>query len=321
MKVDQLYGYLLHHFEVYKNNPKVWDEYYTSRDNNRLHNQTGENGYLLGPTYRLISTGISENGVVFGQKEYSVSRLLDATTVQKYEGELKDVIYTDGNLNPGYQTQAEFEPAYMYIGSNNYYTITIPDPENSGNDQTVQVVKRSTIPESYFNTYVPAADKSQFVEAYLCKQTTKINDHLILSNGVVYTRAELLEYAAAGAVSYVDDDNDLTTNPEDVIFTHFPEAYYCTTSGYYGGIKFLPGKNYEATDWAALEPSERSNFEFNYDALDVLLDPEYKGRISYYDDPVTLHDTDHPDSLYSAKQYIDYEALYTGTATSLKTKP
>lgn len=27
LKVKSLYGYLLHHFEVYKNNPKVWDEF------------------------------------------------------------------------------------------------------------------------------------------------------------------------------------------------------------------------------------------------------------------------------------------------------
>ena len=27
LKVDKLYGYLLHHFEVYKNDPKVWDEF------------------------------------------------------------------------------------------------------------------------------------------------------------------------------------------------------------------------------------------------------------------------------------------------------
>lgn len=27
LQVDNLYGYLLHHFEVYKNNPKVWDEF------------------------------------------------------------------------------------------------------------------------------------------------------------------------------------------------------------------------------------------------------------------------------------------------------
>ncbi len=27
LKVDKLYGYLLHHFEVYRNNPKVWNEF------------------------------------------------------------------------------------------------------------------------------------------------------------------------------------------------------------------------------------------------------------------------------------------------------
>lgn len=27
LRVNQFYGYLLHHFEVYKNNPKVWDEF------------------------------------------------------------------------------------------------------------------------------------------------------------------------------------------------------------------------------------------------------------------------------------------------------
>ena len=32
LKVDQLYGYLLHHFEVYKNNPKVWDEFIALKD-------------------------------------------------------------------------------------------------------------------------------------------------------------------------------------------------------------------------------------------------------------------------------------------------
>ena len=25
LQIDNLYGYLLHHFEVYKNNPKVWE--------------------------------------------------------------------------------------------------------------------------------------------------------------------------------------------------------------------------------------------------------------------------------------------------------
>lgn len=32
LRVKQLYGYLLHHFEVYKNNPKVWDEFVALKD-------------------------------------------------------------------------------------------------------------------------------------------------------------------------------------------------------------------------------------------------------------------------------------------------
>lgn len=32
LKAEILYGYLLHHFEVYKNNPKVWDEFVKLKD-------------------------------------------------------------------------------------------------------------------------------------------------------------------------------------------------------------------------------------------------------------------------------------------------
>ena len=32
LKVDKLYGYLLHHFEVYKNNPAVWNDFVSLKD-------------------------------------------------------------------------------------------------------------------------------------------------------------------------------------------------------------------------------------------------------------------------------------------------
>ena len=32
LRVKKLYGYLLHHFEVYKNNPKVWDDFVALKD-------------------------------------------------------------------------------------------------------------------------------------------------------------------------------------------------------------------------------------------------------------------------------------------------
>lgn len=36
LKVEKLYGYLLHHFEVYKNNPKVWDEFVALKDSGKV---------------------------------------------------------------------------------------------------------------------------------------------------------------------------------------------------------------------------------------------------------------------------------------------
>ena len=36
LKIKQLYGYLLHHFEVYKNNPKVWDEFVALKESGKV---------------------------------------------------------------------------------------------------------------------------------------------------------------------------------------------------------------------------------------------------------------------------------------------
>jgi len=36
LQVDKLYGYLLHHFEVYNNNPKIWDEFITLKESGKV---------------------------------------------------------------------------------------------------------------------------------------------------------------------------------------------------------------------------------------------------------------------------------------------
>ena len=36
LKVDKLYGYLIHHFEVYKNDPKVWDEFVALKESGKV---------------------------------------------------------------------------------------------------------------------------------------------------------------------------------------------------------------------------------------------------------------------------------------------
>ena len=36
LRIKKLYGYLLHHFEVYKNNPKVWDEFVALKESGKV---------------------------------------------------------------------------------------------------------------------------------------------------------------------------------------------------------------------------------------------------------------------------------------------
>ncbi len=36
LKVNKLYGYLLHHFELYKNNPKFWDEFVALKESGKV---------------------------------------------------------------------------------------------------------------------------------------------------------------------------------------------------------------------------------------------------------------------------------------------
>ncbi len=36
LKIDKLYGYLLHHFEVYEENPNVWDEFVSLKESGRV---------------------------------------------------------------------------------------------------------------------------------------------------------------------------------------------------------------------------------------------------------------------------------------------
>lgn len=38
LRVDRLYGYLLHHFEVYENNPSVWDEFMALKESGKVQN-------------------------------------------------------------------------------------------------------------------------------------------------------------------------------------------------------------------------------------------------------------------------------------------
>ena len=96
-------------------------------------------------------------------------------------------------------------------------------------------------------------------------------------------------------------------------------AYYCSTAGKYGGNYYESGKNYRAlTAFSAMTPEDRMKFDFNYDALDLLIDPNYsraEGVKYQYDGKnyTTEDEARQNKATYSLPTSIDYTATYKGT--------
>ena len=148
--------------------------------------------------------------------------------------------------------------------------------------------------------------QANFAEAHILTNTVQLTDQLLLSAGVLFTNDEISSYQ--------------TTYPDKINTSDFPRAYYCSDPGYYSGIEFSGGKSYQAVQYSALNEGERSNFTFNYDALDIMLDETFAGN-TMTPANITIYDKDATtDPLYSKTQYVDYDVIYTGTtATSLRT--
>ena len=101
-------------------------------------------------------------------------------------------------------------------------------------------------------------------------------------------------------------------------------AYYCTGGGLYGGDYYETGKNYRAlTTWSSMSEDDRKHFTFNYDALDLLIDPTYgkngntmqkEGTKYQYDSAAKdLAGAQGNEAGYSLTKSIDYSATYNSS--------
>ena len=97
-------------------------------------------------------------------------------------------------------------------------------------------------------------------------------------------------------------------------------AYYCSTAGRYGGDYYDNTKNYRAlTAWSSMSDTDRANFTYNYDALDLLVDPTYggtEGQKYQYDGYNSYSDANKDKMIYSLEKPVDYTAVYHGTNDS-----
>ena len=284
-------GYIL----TYKvNNPTDWNTWYTKFDSSTHEKKQEEDktkltGYENGPTYYLTNG----NDGVFGQRQYKVSNLISKDVYDTYQAMKTN---HSGALPGG---QADFEVAYL-----------VTSEYDNG---TKRLHVGSTVSATEAGTMT-----GYVAPAYICTSTIALSKTEYIYMGNRMTEAEKNEYKSSyPALATIID--------EDIV-----PAYYCTAEGLYGGDYYEAGKNYRGLNvWSSMSKTDRENFSFNYDAFDLLIDPNYSKN-------PTTGETTHPVAQkyqydaaagtetaaklnpagYSQERPVDYTATYNGNATS-----
>ncbi len=292
-------------------NPENWDTWYTPKTGSSQSNKIDTKGYEGksteekksyedGPTYRLKATTGEE---VLGQSPYKVGELISQDVETNYP-------YATGNKPDG---QADFEKAYIVT-----------------KEQTISVTVNNTTTERhlYPGVAVSETDKAKLAadsydEAYICTRTIKLSDTEFIYKDSKMTKAEWTTY-----YNRYNGGTEAQQKIADEIYANVVPAYYCTKEGLYGGRNYQSGRNYRGLEaWSSMSQSDRDKFDFNYDALDLLIDPTYgkqtdgtqqpQGQKYQYDgkDFTTETQAKGNKAGYSVTQSVDYTASYNGTGS------
>ena len=276
------------------NNPTVWNKYYTpnsgSKDNkitiaayNALESLNDKANYTDGPTYTPVNSGL------YGQQEYKVSDIITKEVYDTYQAAKT----AHSNAIPA--NQAVFEKAYVVTS----YLETV----NKKNvDQRLQEGAR--LCESDYTTERWSSMSGSVKEAYVCTNTIQLSKTEFIYNGELLTLAE---------------KNQLKTDYEALaadIEKFVVPAYYCSAAGPYGGNYYEKNHNYRALEaFSSMSKADRDKFTFNYDALDLLIDPTYGGTEGqkYQYDGFNSYSAENADKMiYSLEKQVDYTAIYNG---------
>ena len=287
-------GYML----TYRvNNPTDWDTWYTKAQGGPTEKKQKDDemaGYEDGPTYHLASG----NAGVLGQREYKVSNLIA-------EG-----VYTT------YQTMKTNHPSAIPQGQATFEQAYIVTSEYTKGDVHLNVGSSVSATQ--------AAGMTGYVApAYICTSTIQLSKTEFIYVGNRMTEAEKTTY-----YNTYKDSNPALAN---IINTDIVPAYYCTQDGLYGGNYYEAGKNYRGLEvWSSMSKEDRERFAFNYDALDVLIDPRYgwnaegtsviysEGKKYEYDSAAGTEAAAKLNPAgYSLEKPVNYQATYNGDETSI----
>ena len=271
------------------NNPTVWNKYYTlNNGTNKISidaykdlDLNDQAKYTDGPTYTPVTSGF------YGQQEYKVSDIITKEVYDTYQA-AKTAHSVPAN-------QAVFEKAYVVTS----YLETV---NKNHVDQRLQEGAR--LCASDYETERWSAMSGSVAEAYVCTSTIQLSKTEFIYNGELLTLAEKNQFK--------EDYEALATDIEKLVVP----AYYCSTAGSYGGNYYESGKNYRALEaFSAMSAADRNQFTFNYDALDLLIDPAYGGTEGqkYQYDGYSSYSADNAGKMiYSLEKQVDYTAIYNG---------
>ena len=339
-------GYILT-YEV--NNPSQWDNWYTPKSNTteggkitlaeyEVKDAAGKALYTDGPTYHLNTS----EGAVLGQSEYKHGDLIPEAIYTTYENTVKSHIPAGEK-----DKQATFEKAYIV---KNKITIEGATSDTYYNPGTA-------VPETFALAHLADCE-----EAYFCTKTIEVTKDDIIYKDSKMKKSDALSYvsdvkgrmnveeagtsemtvSAIKSSGYSDEKKKkliaLATVRDD-LQTNLVQAYYCTSKdpsedGYdgpynYGGNYYESGKNYRGLEaWSSMSDNDRRKFDFNYDALDLFIDPSYskdggqsEGQKYQYDSAAGTSEYAVANKAhYSLETSVDYTAEYNDTESPTLSK-
>lgn len=224
---------------------------------NSTNEMSKDAGYLLNfamsnPTIwdKRLPTFTCDVSGIYGQHQYTEDDLVSQTIIASHDklGE---------EHNNGHE-HATFEPAYIATQEVTFVY----------NGNTHHMYAGSYISQTMYDHADLAAVRQCYERAYICINTIKVDDKEYALNG------ELISTTDLGEIEEI-------LNDDIKIEEHFLPAYLCTKAGIFGGKSFEKDTKYSAMDYINLSKEERSNFHYNYDALDLL--------VADFDEDITLY--------------------------------
>ena len=348
-------GYILT-YDV--NNPKIWDKWYTpiaggdklNVNSDTWNEKTKEqkDTYYNGPTYTPTTTGL------FGQRTYEHADIIAKAVYTTYNAAWAQLSETDKAARQATYPQATFNRAYVvtknYAGTTNYYE-GAPLDETTGASladegyaapalvctKTIQITKSEFITEGELMTESKRlghiSDINTAIGTLLAGKMTEARITVIKDGGTLTDpeKAALGKEGVNSLSMLLEAKKELDTSDPNNTDCRVDEAYYCTSPSssdtenyhgpyYYGGDYYVNGKNYRGLEaWSAMSKTDRDNFTFNYDALDLLIDKTYGGTVGQkyqYDSAAADYDGALANPAgYSLGQAVDYEASFDGKYT------